>query len=72
MNNEKYLEIQAKAIGLTPREYPTFRESALDAVGLTGHPKASMAYGLAYEIGHGNLVHVLSYLGSIAELLGGE
>jgi hypothetical protein len=47
-----------------------FRTDALEYVGLTGHPKAGKAYGLAWSNGHSSgLADVLSHLFDLAELL---
>jgi len=47
-----------------------FQNDAIETAGLTGHPKASKAYGLAYELGHAyGYGEVLGYLERIAEVL---
>lgn len=47
-----------------------FRKDALEEVGLTGHPRADKAFGLAYSKGHsGGLAEVVCELREIAEVL---
>jgi hypothetical protein len=47
-----------------------FFAEAIEAVGLTGHPKASKAFSLAYDYGHSSgYLSVLNYLDEIANLL---
>ena len=47
-----------------------FKADALEAVGLTGHPKADKAYAFAWELGHASgYSEVFSYLQDIADVL---
>lgn len=59
----KYREGESAAI-------TRFRADAIEAVGLKGHPKADMAYSMAWSRGHSSgLTEVLINLDELAELL---
>lgn len=54
-------------------DYELFRIQSIQAVGLTGHPKAIELYELAWKYGHnGGLDEVVNILADLAEIELGE
>ena len=47
-----------------------FKAEAIEAAGIKGHPKADLAFEIAWEFGHQmSLLGVLKHLGQLARLL---